>query len=100
MSKHTSLPWFAYEAPIQSEGGIFIRHDNVFIARIEYDDVSEEEAEANKILILAAPHLLKALKKTVSWLEPRLGSQYFEHSYAPRFLKIMQKAIAKAEGTS
>lgn len=90
---HAPGPWFfkidGKDIYIGGEG-----HANYYdaFARVDYDDVDHEEAEATARLIAAAPDLLNALESAVGAMEV-LG-----HPADYGALRKARRAIALAKG--
>jgi hypothetical protein len=128
MSKHTPGPWGLDAGPYQLPT-VYAGHDLVppdallapykGIAEIRASGISEEEAEANARLIIAAPDFLTACLgpsqevTALEWLSAFLtetyqylgtvetddrSALYLAHNESCRLLRGLQAAAAKAQG--
>ena len=87
MSTHTSGPWHVGSATeFRNQIGIEPTIGCV------YGDIKGKETKANARLIAAAPELLEALKRSLSWLSSYPGGG------AINVYDQAQQAIAKATG--
>lgn len=89
MSKHTPGPW-------SIDGDILLTHVDPFgdtpFGRVNIShELTEDEREANRALIAAAPDLLEALDKMLDHFEGRIPLELFE---------LSESAIARAKGES
>lgn len=124
MSEHTPGPWTIHPytqdglQPISSDDGeiwvyrgITFGHGNKVIGTLQLQTASkrqgyphvelEEELEANANLVIAAPDLLAALKKTMAILTAFAGSKDIGGAEADHLTSTVgtaRDAIAKAEG--
>lgn len=86
-SKHTEGAWKSSLNPLAKNKEYIIEtiFDSKLIARVQSEEVSDEESEANAKLIEAAPDLLKALDELQHEVQMQcsIGSD-------PRFLKMCE----------
>lgn len=98
MSKHTAGPWRVGDSHLE----ITDADGHRAIAEVrDYDgweEISEEEQEANLRLIAAAPDMLKALQMEEEL--NRIGLIRAENDFIEAVNKARRDAIAKAEGQS
>jgi hypothetical protein len=84
---HAPEPW-----TISSEGNLY--GDGMYIGNIS-DDHNDEQTEANRALICAAPALLKSLEQVIPHLEKVAGLSGGDGVLT---LAAARAAIAKAKG--
>lgn len=92
MSKHTAGPWTFFEVP----GGMGVSAECADVAHCRGFDSkrSVDEERANAVLIAAAPDLLAALQRMVTWGQAQKtadGSGYYS-------LLQAREAISRAKG--
>lgn len=82
---HTPGPWMVEDGEIvQCDPG------DQAIASVLYSTEDDPEADANALLLAAAPDLLAACRTLADWME--------SHACVPPCLTDARQAIAKAEG--
>lgn len=95
MTRHTPAPWLENGYCEQFLGRATQNRLAQLIAT-EYGDGTTEQAEANAVLISAAPDLLKALKEAVVYLDGvNKSDRFYGHQQA---IDAARAAIAKTEG--
>lgn len=90
--KHTPGPWTTKELQVYAEDGNGSTLAHVYDPSRDHD---HSEAEANALLIAAAPDLLEALRFLLSKVDDLSGYWKEDTDHAVR---DAQEAIAKAEG--
>ena len=107
--KHTPGPWLIHK-PRHCDGDLWIQvlkgawditsngaSEKGVIADAKYSAMTDEENEANARLIAAAPDLLEALQRTLSWLTSYPGGGTLEPNGV---YEQARRAISMAIGSS
>ena len=98
MSKHTPGPWKVGNSIEQRNGpreATVVAADGVrVVARLHFNRMPDDPAEANAALIAAAPELLEALKELSDLFDAWKAGEYLPDSFTTQPARA---AIAKAE---